>query len=122
MITYPNGKIYIGKDLTGTMNYFGSADSKIIEKDFNESERSNFVIRKTILWRSKDATNEEVYTGPRKLDRRHSLMFACLEGERTWQKENERSTVRSSSSRSPWRRSKARSKSTRSPLSTRSIR
>lgn len=22
-IIYPNGKIYVGKDLTGTLNYFG---------------------------------------------------------------------------------------------------
>ena len=26
-ITYPNGKIYVGKDLTGSANYFGSAAS-----------------------------------------------------------------------------------------------
>jgi hypothetical protein len=30
MITYPNGKIYIGKDLTDSINYFGSANSKLI--------------------------------------------------------------------------------------------
>ncbi len=29
-----NGKIYIGKDLTDNIYYFGSADNKIIEKDF----------------------------------------------------------------------------------------
>ena len=33
-ITYPNGKIYIGKDLTGTVNYFGSVDSRLIQRDF----------------------------------------------------------------------------------------
>jgi hypothetical protein len=33
-ITYPNGKIYIGKDLTDSINYFGSADDGLIEKDF----------------------------------------------------------------------------------------
>ena len=33
-ITYPNGKIYVGKDLTGTLNYFGSADSRLIANDF----------------------------------------------------------------------------------------
>jgi hypothetical protein len=27
-IMYPNGKIYVGKDLTDSINYFGSADSK----------------------------------------------------------------------------------------------
>lgn len=34
-ITYPNGKIYIGKDLTNTLNYFGSACNQLIEKDVN---------------------------------------------------------------------------------------
>ena len=31
-ITYPNGKIYVGKDPTDSINYFGSADSGLIEK------------------------------------------------------------------------------------------
>lgn len=53
-ITYPNGKIYIGKDLTDTMNYFGSADSKLIEKDFPSETRKNFTIRKEILFESED--------------------------------------------------------------------
>lgn len=38
-ITYPNGKIYIGKDLTDSINYFGSADSRVIENDFNREQR-----------------------------------------------------------------------------------
>jgi len=33
-ITYANEKIYIGKDLTESFNYFGSADSKLIARDF----------------------------------------------------------------------------------------
>lgn len=37
-ITYPNGQIYIGKDLTGTLNYFGSADSALIERDFSQEQ------------------------------------------------------------------------------------
>jgi hypothetical protein len=45
-ITYPNGKIYIGKDLTGSINYFGSADNKIIERDFTREQRLDFTIRK----------------------------------------------------------------------------
>jgi hypothetical protein len=44
-ITYPNGKIYIGKDLTGTLNYFGSANSRLIEKDFTAEEMRDFTIR-----------------------------------------------------------------------------
>ena len=59
-ITYPNGKIYIGKDLTGTLRYFGSPDSKFLEKDFNEEEKKNFTIRREILWQSDDASDEEV--------------------------------------------------------------
>lgn len=53
-ITYPNGKIYIGKDLTNTLNYFGSADSSIIEKDFSEIEKKCFTIKKEIIYESFD--------------------------------------------------------------------
>ena len=59
-ITYPNGKISIGKDLTGTLNYVGSADGKLIEKDFSPEERHDFTIRKEILWESETATDQEV--------------------------------------------------------------
>ena len=58
-ITYPNGKIYIGKDLTDSINYFGSADSKIIEKDFTREQRRDFTIRKEILWESATASDKE---------------------------------------------------------------
>ena len=59
-ITYPNGKIYIGKDLTDSINYFGSADNTLIEKDFTRIEKQDFTIRKEIIWESVDATDEEV--------------------------------------------------------------
>ena len=59
-ITYPNGKIYIGKDLTGTINYFGSANSKLIENDFTPEEHRDFTIRKEILWESESASDQEV--------------------------------------------------------------
>jgi hypothetical protein len=59
-ITYPNGKIYVGKDLTDSINYFGSADSKLIEKDFSRGQRRRFTITKEILWESEQATDEEV--------------------------------------------------------------
>ena len=59
-ITYPNGKIYIGKDLTGTLDYFGSANSNLIEKDFPNDEILDFTIRKQILWKSDTAPDEEV--------------------------------------------------------------
>ena len=44
-ITYPSGKIYVGKDLTDTLNYFGSADSKLIEKDFTREQRRDLTRR-----------------------------------------------------------------------------
>ena len=59
-IIYPNKKIYIGKDLTDSINYFGSANSKLIEKDFTREERKDFTIRKEILWESETATDQEV--------------------------------------------------------------
>jgi hypothetical protein len=54
-ITYPNGKIYVGIDLTGTFRYFGSPDSKRLEADFTPEQRRDFTIRREILWESKDA-------------------------------------------------------------------
>lgn len=59
-ITYPNGKIYVGKDLTGTLNYFGSANSRLIEQDFTREQQRNFVIHKEILWESENAPDSEV--------------------------------------------------------------
>ena len=58
-ITYPNGKIYIGSDLTDSANYFGSASSELIRKDFTREELRDFTIRKEILWESQDATKSE---------------------------------------------------------------
>ena len=59
-IIYPNGKIYVGKDLTGSANYFGSANSKIIAQDFTFKELKNFSIRREIIWYSETATDKEV--------------------------------------------------------------
>lgn len=59
-ITYPNGKISIGKDLTGTLNHFGSADSTLIERDSGPQQQLDFTLRKEILWLSETATDAEV--------------------------------------------------------------
>jgi hypothetical protein len=59
-ITYPNNKIYIGKDLTGTLTYFGSVDSKLVEMDFLPEQMRCFIIKKEILWESEDALDSEV--------------------------------------------------------------
>jgi len=59
-ITYPNGKIYVGKDLTGSANYFGSAASALIASDFTPEELRDFTIRREVLWWSETATDAEV--------------------------------------------------------------
>jgi hypothetical protein len=62
-ITYPNGKIYVGKDLTDTLNYMGSVSSRLIEADFPthaREQRRVFVLRKEILWESDTASDTEV--------------------------------------------------------------
>ena len=63
MITYPTGKIYIGKDSVGSHRYFGSPDMDIINSDFEslpEEVRKDYTIRKQILWESDDCSEAEL--------------------------------------------------------------
>ena len=59
-ITYPNGKIYVGQDRTNSINYFGSASSELIARDFTHEQRRSFTITRDILWESKTASRAEV--------------------------------------------------------------
>jgi hypothetical protein len=59
-VTYPNGKIYVGQDMTDSINYFGSASSRLIAKDFPRDQRRSFAVKREILWESETATNAEV--------------------------------------------------------------
>jgi len=59
-ITYPNGKIYVGKDLTDDINYFGSANPNLIAKDFTREQRRRFTVTREILWESNAASNTEI--------------------------------------------------------------
>lgn len=59
-ITYPNGKIYVGKDLTGSANYFGSANSDLIARDFTFDQLRCFQITRELLWWSADAADADV--------------------------------------------------------------
>ena len=43
-VTYPNGKIYVGQDVTDSINYFGSASSALIARDFTREQRRRFTI------------------------------------------------------------------------------
>jgi len=66
-ITYPNGMIYVGMDLTGAINYFGSpSDKKRIAAELAE-QRMDLTVRKQILWESETATDAEVRAMERRL-------------------------------------------------------
>jgi len=56
-ITFPNGKIYIGKDEGGqghSLRYFGSWSDTLIEQDFTKTELQDLTLRKQILFESED--------------------------------------------------------------------
>lgn len=62
-ITFPNNKIYIGKDVGRTghsFNYFGSWNQEYVKMDFSREELLDFQIRKEILFES--ANMDEVNT------------------------------------------------------------
>ncbi len=59
-ITYPNGKIYIGQDRTDSIAYFGSPNSKILERDFTREEKRNFTVKKEIIYESETVSNKEL--------------------------------------------------------------
>lgn len=56
-VTFPNGKIYIEKDIGGighSLRYFGSWNNALIEKDFTKDELTKFTLTKEILFESKN--------------------------------------------------------------------
>lgn len=61
-ITYPNRKIYVGMDLTGTFTYFGSPSASAKERIAADhaDQRLDLTVRKQILWESEAATDAEV--------------------------------------------------------------
>ena len=62
-ITYPTGKIYIGKDSIGSYRYYGSPDMQVVNEDFArlpESVRKDYTIRKQVLWESENCTEADL--------------------------------------------------------------
>jgi len=62
-ITYPTGKIYIGKDSFGSARYIGSPDRVLINADFAklpDDQCRDYTVRKQILWESDSATEKEL--------------------------------------------------------------
>jgi hypothetical protein len=63
LITYPTGKIYVGKDSVGSHRYFGSPCMDIVNLDFanlHEDLRRDYTIRKQILWESENCSEAEL--------------------------------------------------------------
>jgi len=61
-ITYPNKKIYIGKDSTGDiLRYFGSPDREYLEKDFTWEELQKVTLTKEILFYSEDISESGLH-------------------------------------------------------------
>lgn len=60
-ITWPNGKIYVGSDLTDTISYFGSPSRAALERDFPSREaRRLMTVTREVLWESETASDAEV--------------------------------------------------------------
>jgi hypothetical protein len=59
-VTYPNGKIYVGMDLTGSLLYVGSPSARDRIATDLDAHRLDLALRKTILWESETATDAEV--------------------------------------------------------------
>ncbi|MHB0896437.1 MAG: GIY-YIG nuclease family protein [Spirochaetales bacterium] len=59
-ITFPNNKIFIGKDLTGTLTYFGDFDPARVKDDYKNVKIPYFALKKEILWESETADDAEV--------------------------------------------------------------
>lgn len=62
-ITYPTGKVYVGKDSIGSCRYMGSPSMDVVNEDFaslTPEQRKDYTIRKQILWESADCTDKEL--------------------------------------------------------------
>jgi hypothetical protein len=73
-ITYPTGKIYIGKQSYVSVRYMGSPNKDLLNADFAslpDDVRLDYTIRKQILWESGTASEEELSAMEVELIREH---------------------------------------------------
>ena len=74
MITYPTGKIYIGKQAGISYRYFGTPNINVINADFANlppEVRRDYTVRKQILWESDTATDQEMSAKEVEMIRKH---------------------------------------------------
>lgn len=65
-ISFPNGKIYIGKDIGGnghSLRYFGSWSDELVQADHTDQQLRNFTLRKEILFESRSKTEVSAMEG-----------------------------------------------------------
>ena len=63
LLTYPTGKIYVGKDSFGSYRYFGNPNIAAVNADFQNlppEMRKDYSVRKQILWESETASDADV--------------------------------------------------------------
>lgn len=73
-ITYPTGKIYVGKDSVGSARYMGSPSLDLVNEDFAklpEEVQLDYTVRKQILWESETASEAELSAKEVEMIRRH---------------------------------------------------
>jgi hypothetical protein len=71
-ITYPNGKIYVGKDSTGdNLRYFGSPNREDLEKDFSWEQQQDITVQKQILFSSETISDSELSKKEMELIEKH---------------------------------------------------
>ena len=92
-ITYPNGKIYVGQDWTNDINYFGSADSFTIAKDFTAKQRKDFIVRKEILLRCRNIPIADLNAHERRLIRHYQANDPAVGYNRTGVKRRQCTSV-----------------------------
>jgi hypothetical protein len=89
-ITYPTGKIYVGKDSFGSARYFGSPDIDLVNADFEtlpDEQRLDYTVRKQILWQSETATESELSAMEVEMIRKHQANNPAI-GYNRWPKYN----------------------------------
>ncbi|TXT44965.1 MAG: hypothetical protein FD137_1466 [Spirochaetes bacterium] len=59
-LTFPNRKIFIGKDEKGFLTYFGGFNQEEVESDYRNIVMPSFTIKKEILWESENAEEAEI--------------------------------------------------------------
>lgn len=66
-LTFSNGKIYVGSDITDCASYFGSPSPKQIELDYPVKTGATITLTKEILWHDPSASKSETLKQEREM-------------------------------------------------------